>query len=231
MRFIRFADFPAFCIINRRKRANFQRAQTYTLLLAKRPCLVSSFWKWTLPYAAEFKSRRHPYLKLVIGVESAVKLSNHKLSQPVAWQPDLMRTIYGDRDHYLKLTLRNDASQSRCGFKMNDLNVSCVRSTKVLYGLPIWKKERNDTINANKLNAREVAWTACTMLFSRATDPRKRQRIGKEMPTATSGWLYFSTSRIARLLQFCFCKTNHTCTIFFHFAETVYVLYWKMYFD
>ena len=37
--------------------------------------------------------------KLVIGVESAVKLSNHKLSQPVAWQPDLTRTIYGDRGH------------------------------------------------------------------------------------------------------------------------------------
>ena len=37
--------------------------------------------------------------KLVIGVESAMKLSNHKLSQPVAWQPDLTRTIYGDRGH------------------------------------------------------------------------------------------------------------------------------------
>ena len=31
--------------------------------------------------------------KLVIGGKSATKLSNHKLSEPVAWQPDLMRTI------------------------------------------------------------------------------------------------------------------------------------------
>ena len=38
-------------------------------------------------------------------------------------------------------------------------------------------KERNDTINANKLNAREVAWTACMMLFSRATDPRRRAGV------------------------------------------------------
>ena len=37
--------------------------------------------------------------KLDIGPESAAKLSNHKLSQHVAWQLDLTQTIHGDRGH------------------------------------------------------------------------------------------------------------------------------------
>ena len=37
------------------------------------------------------------------------------------------------------------------------------------------------------------------MLFSRATDPRKRQRTGKEMPTATSGWPCYAAMVAGRL--------------------------------
>ena len=123
--------------------------------------------------------------KLVIGGESAAKLSPTVWAGCLAARPHPNHIWWSRSRSYLKLTLCNDASQSRCGFKMIDLYVSW---RPIDEGSVVFTnfKERNDTINANELNAREVAWTACMTLFNSATDPRKRQRTGKE--TATSGW-------------------------------------------